>query len=53
MGMNMQHMSMDEMHKIALYMFDNVAPGETKTFDYTFNQSMVGQNFATTVIFAC
>lgn len=49
MGMHMERMSMDEMHKRALYMFDNVAPGETKTFDYTFNQSMVGQNFE----FAC
>jgi hypothetical protein len=48
-GMHMEHMAMDEMHKIALYMFDNVAPGETKTFNYTFNQSMVGQNFE----FAC
>jgi uncharacterized cupredoxin-like copper-binding protein len=38
MGMYMEHMSMDEMHKIELYMFD-----------YTFNQSMVGQNFE----FAC
>jgi hypothetical protein len=45
----MEHMAMDEMHKIALYVFDNVAPGETKTFNYTFNQSMVGQNFE----FAC
>ena len=45
MGMNMQHMSMDEMHHAALYMFDNVAPAETKTFDYTFNQSMKGQQF--------
>ena len=49
MGMNMQHMSMDEMHKVALHMIDNVAPGETKTFDYTFNQSIAGQNFE----FAC
>jgi uncharacterized cupredoxin-like copper-binding protein len=49
MGMYMEHMSMDEMHKIALYMFDTVAPGETKTFDYTFNQSLGGQNFE----FAC
>jgi uncharacterized cupredoxin-like copper-binding protein len=49
MGMSMEHMSMDEMHKIVLYMFDNVAPGETKTFDYTLNQSTVGQNFE----FAC
>src|SRR5262249_17310720 len=49
MDMNTEHMSMDEMHQMALYMFDKVAPGETKTFDYTFNQSMVGQNFE----FAC
>ena len=49
MGLNMEHLSMDAMHKIALYMFDTVAPGETKTFDYTFKQSMVGQHFE----FAC
>jgi uncharacterized cupredoxin-like copper-binding protein len=49
MGMNMGGMSMDEMHKVALHMIDNVAPGETKTFDYTFASSMMGQNFE----FAC
>lgn len=49
MGMNMGGMSMDEMHKIALHMIDNVARGETKTFDYTFASSMRGQNFE----FAC
>ena len=42
-GMNMGNMSMDEMHKAALAMIDNVAPGETKTVDYTFAQSTVGQ----------
>ena len=47
--MHMQHMSMDEMHKVALHMIDNVAPGETKTFDYTFASSMIGQTFE----FAC
>lgn len=49
MQMNMQGMSMDDMHKIALHMIDNIAPGETKTFDYAFASSMVGQNFE----FAC
>lgn len=49
MGMNVGGMSMDEMHKIALHMIDNVAPGETKTFDYTFAASMMGQDFE----FAC
>jgi uncharacterized cupredoxin-like copper-binding protein len=49
MGMNMHGMSMDDMHKIALHMIDNVAPGETKTFDYPFASSMMGQNFE----FAC
>src|SRR5215831_19173861 len=34
MGMNMRGMSMDDMHKVALHMIDNVAPGETKTFEY-------------------
>jgi len=47
--MNMGGMSMDEMHKLALHMIDNVAPGETKTFNYTFASSMMGQNFK----FAC
>jgi uncharacterized cupredoxin-like copper-binding protein len=42
-------MSMDETHKIALHMIDNVARGETKTFDYTFASSMMGQYFE----FAC
>ncbi len=45
MGMNMQGMSMDELHKNALYMIDSVAPGETKTFDYTFASSMMGHRF--------
>ncbi len=49
MGMNMAGMSMDEMHKIALHMIDNVAPGETKTFDYTFASSTMGKNLE----FAC
>ena len=48
-GMNMSGMSMDDMHKRALHMIDSVAPGETKTFDYTFASSMRGQNFE----FAC
>ncbi len=48
-GMNMGGMSMDDMHKRALHMIDSVAPGETKTFDYTFASSMMGQNFE----FAC
>ena len=43
-GTNMRGMSMDEMHRIALHMIDNVAPGETMTFDYTFPSSMMGQN---------
>src|SRR2546422_9624278 len=43
MGMQMGNMSMDEMHKMALAMIDNVAPGETKTVDYTFTQSTGGQ----------
>ena len=49
MGMNMHDMSMDDMHKNALHMIDSVAPGETKTFDYTFTSSMMGQRFE----FAC
>lgn len=49
MRMYREGMSMDEMHKIALHMIDNVVPGETRTFDYTFAASMMGQN----VEFAC
>ncbi|MEO6891131.1 MAG: hypothetical protein ABI456_16840 [Ktedonobacteraceae bacterium] len=49
MGMNMSGMSMDNMHKMALTMIDTIAPGETKTLDYTFASSTSGQNFE----FAC
>ncbi len=49
MGMGMEHMSVNEMHHSALYMYDSVAPGETKTFDYTFAMSSAGQSFE----FAC
>ncbi len=46
MGMDMEHMSVDEMHHSALFMYDSVAPGETKTFDYTFVMSSAGRSFA-------
>jgi len=49
MEMNMGNMSMDEMHKMALAMIDNVNPGETKTLDYTFAQSNAGKQLE----FAC
>jgi uncharacterized cupredoxin-like copper-binding protein len=49
MEMGMEHMSVDEIHHAALYMYDSVAPGETRTFDYTFASSMMGQSFE----FAC
>ncbi len=49
MGMGMEHMSVDEMHHAALFMYDSVAPGETRMFDYTFAQSAAGQSFQ----FAC
>lgn len=39
------HMSMEERHHKALYMDDQVAPGETKTFEYTFPASAVGQHY--------
>ena len=45
MGMSMGHMSIDQMHHAALYMYDQVAPGETKAFDYTFPQSAAGNHF--------
>jgi hypothetical protein len=44
MGMGMEHMSSDEMHHAALYMYDSVAPGETRVFDYTFASSVAGQS---------
>ena len=46
MGMGMEHMSSDEMHHAALYMYDNVAPGETRMFDYSFASSTAGQSLA-------
>ena len=49
MGMDMEHMSVDEMHHAALFMYDSVAPGETRMFDYTFAPSAAGQSFQ----FAC
>jgi uncharacterized cupredoxin-like copper-binding protein len=49
MGMDMEHMSVDEMHHSALFMYDRVAPGETRTFDHTFAMSSAGQRFE----FAC
>jgi uncharacterized cupredoxin-like copper-binding protein len=49
MGMDMEHMSVDQMHHAALFMYDSVAPGLTRTFDYTFASSMMGQRFE----FAC
>ena len=49
MEMNMGNVSMDEMHKMALAMIDNVNPGETKTLDYTFTQSNAGNQLE----FAC
>jgi len=49
MGMGMGQMSVDEMHQRALFMYDSVAPGETRTFDYSFAPSTAGQRFK----FAC
>jgi uncharacterized cupredoxin-like copper-binding protein len=49
MGMGMEHMSVDEMHHAALYMYDSVAPGESRMFDYTFAASTAGQSLQ----FAC
>ena len=40
---------MDDMHKMALALTDNVNPGETKTLDFTFQQSAAGQEME----FAC
>jgi len=44
-GWDYDHMSMGERHHVALYMYDQVAPGQTKTFDYTFPASAVGQSY--------
>ncbi len=49
MGMSMEHMSIDQMHHASLFMYDSVAPGETRTFDYTFASSSARQSFE----FAC
>ena len=49
MGMGMEQMSVDQMHHSALYMYDSVAPGETRMFDYTFAMSNGDQSFE----FAC
>ncbi len=38
----MDHMTQQERHHAALYMYDNIAPGQTMMFDYIFNQSMMG-----------
>jgi len=44
-GMDMEHMSVDQMHHSALFMYDSVAPGETRAFDYTFAMSSAAQSF--------
>jgi uncharacterized cupredoxin-like copper-binding protein len=38
----MEHMTLDERHHAALFMDDSIMPGQSKTFDYTFRQSMMG-----------
>lgn len=48
-GMDMEHMSMGAIHSSAWHMIDNIAPGMTSAFDYTFASSMMGHNFE----FAC
>src|SRR5215469_16796201 len=45
-GMDMEHMSVDQMHHSALFMYDSIASGGTRTFDYTFSMSSVAQSFA-------
>jgi hypothetical protein len=39
MGMDMEHMSMNAIRSNSLHMIDNIAPGMTATFDYTFASS--------------
>jgi uncharacterized cupredoxin-like copper-binding protein len=46
MSMNMASMSIDQMHHAALYMYDWVAPGETRMFGYTFAPTTAGRSFA-------
>jgi uncharacterized cupredoxin-like copper-binding protein len=41
-AMNMNGMSMDDMHKMALAHIEQFNPGETKTVDYTFASSAAG-----------
>ena len=42
----MGHMGMEDMHHVALAMIDKIAPGETRTLDYTFSASRDGLEFA-------
>ncbi len=44
-GMAMEQMSMSDIHSKSLHMIDNIAPGMTSMFDYTFASSMMGHNF--------
>lgn len=44
MGSMGQHMSMDEMHHMALAMVENIPPGATVTLDYTFPRSAAGSH---------
>lgn len=44
-GMDYGHMSPDQRQHAAMYMYDQVAPGQTRSFDYTFPASVVGQRF--------
>jgi uncharacterized cupredoxin-like copper-binding protein len=41
---NMGGMSIEQMHSMALMHIDEVAPGQTKTIDYTFRQSASAGN---------
>ena len=44
-GMDMEHMSMNDIHSNALHLIDTIAPGMSSTFEYTFASSMMGHNF--------
>ena len=44
-GMAMEQMSMNAIHSKAWHMINNLAPGMTSMFDYTFASAMMGHTF--------
>ena len=44
-GMDYGHMSWDQRQHASMYAYDQVAPGQTRTFMYTFPASAVGHSY--------